>query len=96
MRRPTVRHRSERHASLSDGTTWALPEPDDGDTNTVEWKLRYAPNQITREDQLYLASVYSSFAALLGVSLSRSREVLRALRGREAGGTTTGEGELHG
>ena len=64
----------------ADGTTWPLPESEDGDAHTVEWKLRYAPNQLTREDQLYLASICSAYGALVDASLSRSRDVLRALR----------------
>lgn len=40
---------------LPDGTLF----PDN--TNDIEWRLRYAPDTINREDQLNLASICSAY-----------------------------------
>lgn len=45
-----------------DGTTWPVIErdPDGG----LEWRLRYAPDSIDRQDRLFLASVVAAYSAL--------------------------------
>jgi hypothetical protein len=69
-----------RGATFDDGTHWALPEVHDDNAHGVEWKLRYAPNQLTREDQLYLAGVLASYGSLLMLATKDGRERLAALK----------------
>ncbi len=52
---------------LFDGMTWPLY---DGDT---EWRLRHAPQGITQQDQLYLASVLAAYDALLNHRTQKGR-----------------------
>jgi hypothetical protein len=49
-------------------------------TPGLEWKLRYAPESITREDQLVLASIVAAYRELLSCPARRRAEVVRALR----------------
>ena len=69
-----------RGATFDDGTHWTLPEVHDDDAHDTEWKLRYAPNQLTRDDQLYLAGLVASFGALLMLTTKDGRERLAALK----------------
>jgi hypothetical protein len=45
-------------SAMFDGMVWPIPDSD------TEWRLRYAPESITRQDQLYLASVVAAYWAL--------------------------------
>jgi hypothetical protein len=50
------------------------------DTPGLEWKLRYAPESLTREDQLVLASIVAAYRELLTCPDHRRAEVVRLLR----------------
>lgn len=52
---------------LADGSSWAAP--DFGD-DSVEWKLRYAPNSLTRAEQLRAAAIISSYDYLFEPSMT--------------------------
>lgn len=71
-----------------DGTAWPVNLTDE-DEGGLEWKLRYAPEHLTREDQLVLASVVAAYTHLTSghltheeafVSLRRAREVSKLAR----------------
>lgn len=58
------------HLRLSDGTVWPLPPveaPDGTSPNMlgraaeVEWRLRYAPDQITEADRMLAASILHAY-----------------------------------
>ncbi len=74
---------SHRYLKLDDGTVW----PDDVD-GSIQWKLRYAPDTLTRGDQLVAASVLACWALLsdptepLEPKISRVREIRRRLKAR--------------
>jgi hypothetical protein len=40
----------------------------------VEWKLRYAPQSLTREDQMYLASIVSAYGYLVCEMTAKDRQ----------------------
>jgi hypothetical protein len=68
-----------RWKQLGDGSVW----PRTGDMangDSLEWVLRYAPERITRGDQLHLASIVSAYRELLTCTDRRRREVIRGMR----------------
>lgn len=72
---------------LPDEGTWPVIEHED-DIDSVEWRLRYAPAHVTREDMLFAASVLSAYGYLV-YEASREkvalvRRELRAGRREEA------------
>ncbi len=50
-----------RYARGDGGTTWPVVQYGEHD---VEWKLRYHPESLTREDRLWLASVIVAYQHL--------------------------------
>lgn len=64
-----------RYRKLADGTIW--PTPGDDPDGGLEWRLRYAPNSLTRPDQLVLASIVSAYRQLLCCPTRRRTEVVR-------------------
>ncbi|WP_336698203.1 hypothetical protein [Curtobacterium sp. USHLN213] len=46
-------------------SNWPRPEMERDEEVSVSWKLRYAPESLTREEQLYAASVMNSYGYLL-------------------------------
>ena len=52
-----------RHVKLTDGTIWPLDTPDP-DRGTIEWKLRYSPDTITKADHMHAASILATWARL--------------------------------
>lgn len=70
---------------LDDGSSWPRPELE-GDDYSVEWKLRYAPDTLTRADQLVAAGFISAYGYLTVEATDQKarlvrREVRRILRG---------------
>lgn len=72
---------------LDDKTTWPRPGGE------LEWRLRYAPDSITREDILHAASVCHAYEHLTLVCTSRRRAAvvrrIRATLRREANACDT-------
>ena len=62
--------------TLADGTVWPHPV----EIGRLEYKLRYAPLEITRGEQLVLASLCSAYWALTTVTQRRCVEVRRMLK----------------
>jgi hypothetical protein len=59
-----------------DGSTMCWPDPTD--PRELEWRLRYAPDSITRADQMALASLVSAYAYLISLdSKTRQRRVMQ-------------------
>ena len=58
---------TKRHIKLADGTIWPLDLTDD-DSDTIAWKLRYAPNRITKADQSVAAGILSVWALIVDPS----------------------------
>lgn len=52
----------------------------------LEWRLRYLPDRITREELLEVASVVSAYTALLRAPRARREEVVRRIRRPEEEG----------
>ena len=46
---------------LSDGSSW----PGIYEASQLNWRLRYSPDSITREDQLVLASILGSYSYMM-------------------------------
>ena len=68
-----------RYGSVDD-TTWPVNVGDLG------WKLRYAPDTLTREDQLVLASVVASYCYLIDPTLTHGDATTSLRRARKAAG----------
>ena len=49
-----------KRLNISDGTQWPDPEG-----SGIEWKLRYAPEKLTRGEQLGAAEVLAAYCFLL-------------------------------
>lgn len=71
---------SKRHVSW-DNMTW--PRYLEHEDDSVEGRLRYGTP--SREDLLYAASVMAAYAALVGSTDKKRREVVRMLRAVENG-----------
>jgi hypothetical protein len=74
-----IRH-NPRFRKVGD-STW--PTPGDGEADdevSLEWVLRYAPERLTRGDQLHLASIVAAYRELLTCTSRRRAEVVRSLR----------------
>lgn len=76
------------HVRLSDGSTWPLPdvESDASERADVGWLLTYAPDQMTRAEQLRAASIIRAYGFLLTETTRErrdlvTREVRASLRG---------------
>ena len=79
-----------RFRQLLDGSVWPRTgDPADPDEVGLEWRLRHAPESITRVDQLHLASIVSAYRELLRCTEKRRREVVRGMKA-----TVNGDGGL--
>lgn len=58
----------------SKARTFPNPVEPDSDNCGVEWKLCHAPGTLTREDQMYAASVLSAYAYLVLEMTARDRQ----------------------
>lgn len=59
-----------------EGTTWPV------DTDDVQWKLRYAPNALTKEDRLFAASVMAAYAHLTDPMVDEESAIAALKRAR--------------
>ena len=66
-----------------DGTTWPVH------VGGIEWKLRYAPSTLTREDELVAASVLHSYAFLTDPSRTQGEAIESLKRARKAAQQST-------
>lgn len=64
--------------------TWPAPGERLSD---LEWRLRYAPNSLAREDQLVLASVVAAYAQMIGDPARKRNAVVAEIRGALKRGT---------
>ncbi|MBD8056663.1 hypothetical protein ICV35_23725 [Rhodococcus ruber] len=64
------------HLIISDDSVWPLPDMETFDGDSIEWKLRHAPESITREDQLRAASIISAYGFLVLESGSFKRDLV--------------------
>lgn len=62
--------------NLDKRRTFPSPIEPASDENGVEWKLRYAPESLTREDHMYLASIVSAYAYLVFEMTSKDRQAV--------------------
>lgn len=69
---------ANRYRKLPDETVW--PTPGDDPDGGLEWRLRYAPESLTRQDQLVLASIVAAYRELLTCPMRRRNDVVRGLR----------------
>ena len=90
LRRAYVTQPAPRFRQLPDGSVWPRTgDPADPDEVGLEWRLRHAPESITRGDQLHLASIVSAYRELLRCTEKRRREVVRGMKA-----TVNGDGGL--
>lgn len=72
--------------------TFPSPIEPASEDNGVGWKLRYAPASLTREDQMYAASILDAYAYLICEMTAKDRQsvvseirrLLASERNREA------------
>lgn len=60
-----------------DEMCWPVPGERAGE---VEWCLRYAPDRLSRSDQLLAASIISAYRQMVGDPQTKRRAVIRQLR----------------
>jgi hypothetical protein len=72
----------QRYRKLGDGSVWPTPGdvPDDDESCSLEWRLRYAQDSITSSDKFVLASIVAAYRALLTCPSRRRNEVIRMMR----------------
>ena len=58
----------------AEGTTWPI------NVSGIEWKLRYSPDSLTREDELVLASVVHAYDYLRTADARSANAGLRRMR----------------
>lgn len=56
--------------------TFPTPIEPASDEVSVGWKLRYAPESLTREDQLYAASILNAYAYLICDMTAKDRQAV--------------------
>lgn len=61
---------------LPNRRTFPSPIEPESDNGGVEWKLRYAPTTLTREDELYLASIVSAYSYLICEMNAKDRQAV--------------------
>jgi hypothetical protein len=66
-----------------EGTAWPVDIPDD-DNDSVQWKLRYAPQNLNREERLFAASALAAYAALADPVYSQRDAFAMLKRARRA------------
>lgn len=54
--------------------TFPSPIEPASDENGVAWKLRYAPQSMSREDQMYAAAIVSAYAYLICEMNAKDRQ----------------------
>jgi hypothetical protein len=59
-----------------DGMTWPNPKASDD----LEWRLRYAAESITREDQLVMASFLAAYRGLISMPSRRRNQRVGQIR----------------
>lgn len=68
-----------RRYEVVENTCWPVNLTSTDDQDGLEWKLRYAPDALTRGDQLVLASVVAAYAYLTDPNRTQE-EARRSLR----------------
>ena len=61
---------------LSDGSSFPLALSLDPDEYGIEWRLRYAPDSITRGDLFHLAAIVSAYNVLIYESNREKRDLV--------------------
>lgn len=57
-----------------DTMTWPLSDPD------LNWRIRFAPESVNRQDMLYLASVLDAYQELISCGRAKREHVTKQLR----------------
>lgn len=72
---------SDRYVRMDDGTVWPVDVVAD-DGTSVQWRLRYAPETMTRDHQMLAASILDAYATLTSTAypLSTADKMLRTAR----------------
>ncbi len=65
-------------------TTWPVDVQDE-DTDSLEWRLRYAPSHVTPSELMSAASILSAYAHLTGGMFPRD-SLRRARKARRSAG----------
>lgn len=60
--------------AIPDGGVWVRPTLESDDRDALSWKLRYAPDSISRADQLTLAQIVDAYGYLLLETTSEQRD----------------------
>ena len=67
-----------KYVALTRGGTW--PTPMDHPDSSLEWRLRYAPDNQLPNDRLLAASVVSAYRQLIMLPQKERNAVIRELR----------------
>jgi len=67
---------SGMYASFDD-MCWPVPGECAGD---IEWRLRYAPERLSRADHMLAASIINAYRQMVGDPETKRRAVIRQLR----------------
>lgn len=59
---------------------WPLPQRDSDDAPSVQWKLRYHPESLTKEESLYAASVLEAYMELIFTPIKKRQHIIKNLR----------------
>jgi hypothetical protein len=79
-----IRRIGNHWVKLDDGTTWSFDR--DGENYTLNWLLRYGSDEEVLRERLTIASILSSYQALIDAPPKRRGEVARAIRSAQASG----------
>lgn len=63
-----------------DGMGWPLPDLTDGETDSVQWKLRYAQEHLTKSEALTAAAIIVAYYELIMLPSSRRNKVAGVLK----------------
>jgi len=69
---------AKRYANF-DGMFWPIPE-EHTEFDSVEWKLRYSPQTLSREDMLYAASIINAYSSLIHKTIKNRNAVVKGIR----------------
>ncbi len=75
-----IKHVDRHRVRLDDGTCWAFDDVDEENGQSLNWILRYGRDAEVLKHRLTIASILSSYQALMDQTAKRRNEVVRCLR----------------
>ena len=75
----------KRYVRLEDGTSWSFDTVGDENEVNLNWILRYGSVEDVIRHRFTIASILSSYQALIDQTSARRNEVVRAIRKAQRG-----------